>query len=44
MLVIMAMLLVSGIQVPTDKTVWETLVVYLVVQMVMGGLAMAFAE
>ena len=44
MLTILTMLIVAGIQVPADKTVWETLVVYVIVEAVMGMMAMSVAE
>ena len=38
------MLIVAGIQVPSDKTVWETLVVYTVAEMAFAMLAMSVVE
>ena len=43
-LTVMTLLLVAGIYVPSDKTVWETLVVYFVVQAFFMELDDAFGE
>ena len=44
MLTIFTMLIVAGIYMPSDKTVWETLVVYTVTQGVLGMMAMGVAK
>ena len=44
MLTIVTMHLIAGIMMPSDKTVWETLVVYFVVEAVMGMGVMSMAE
>ena len=42
--IVFTLLLTAGILVPSDKTAWESFVVYVVTQFVIGGLFMAFEE
>merc|ERR1711920_786448 len=43
-LTVVTMFLVAGIYMPSDKTVWQSLVVYFVVSMIFGQMSMHFGE